>query len=84
MAEDWDAYGYVASSEHRKAVLLQLSESNLIPSKIAKNTSLPLPHVSKTLSDLQENELVVCLTPDRNKGRVYSTTDKGKWVADEI
>ena len=84
MAEDWDVYGYVASSEHRKAVMLQLADSNLIPSKIATNTDLPLPHVSKTLSDLREQGLVTCLTPDRSKGRVYSATEKGKWVAEEL
>ena len=84
MAEDWDAYGYVVSSEHRIAVMLQLSNSNLIPSKISDNTELPLPHVSNALSGLREQGLVVCLTPDRTKGRVYSTTEKGEWLVDQL
>jgi len=81
---DWDAYGYVTASQYRENIMLHLFESNDIPSKIAEETDYQLSHVSNTLSDLQKKDLVVCINPDRSKGRVYSLTEKGEWVASQL
>jgi len=81
---DWDAYGYVAASQYREDIILHLSESNNIPSKISEETEFQLSHVSNTLSDLVEKELVVCMNPEKSKGRVYTLTEKGEWVASQL
>jgi len=47
---------------------------------MAKETDIPLSHVSNTLAELLEKDLVVCLTPKLKKGRLYELTVNGKKI----
>lgn len=76
--------GWLKASEYRKNVLLTLDERRLTPKDIAGETEYYLSHVSNTLSDLEDKGLVECLTPDRNKGRIYVLTDEGKEMMEEL
>jgi predicted transcriptional regulator len=82
--EYWGLYGYVQSSNHRKDVVLCLSKSPKIPSKIADKLEMRMPHVSKSLSDLTEEGVVKCYNPDKRKGKVYDLTEKGLWVSKKL
>ena len=84
MEEDWDAYGFVRSSNHRKDIVIALSNSPKIPSEIADNLGMRMPHVSKSLKDLCERDIAKCHNPDKRKGKVYDLTEKGVWVAQNI
>jgi len=81
---DWDKYGYVKASKYRKDLVLSLHEKPKTPKEMSKETEYYLSHVSNTLKDLSKNDIVKCLTENRNKGRVYTLTDLGKDIAKQI
>lgn len=78
---DWNKYGYVVSSDYRKKVVTSLLAGPKTPKQIALEVNLYLSHVSKTLNELQESEIAVCLTPELKRGRIYELTKEGKDVA---
>lgn len=85
MTDNWDDVSYVISSRYRVEVLEQLSSNPSTPSRIASETGNPLAHVSRALTDLREESLVVLLvSEERSKGRVYGTTEKGDKVWETI
>ena len=48
-----------------------------IPSEIANDTEILQNHISNTLRQLKEHELIECINPEVKKGRLYRLTDKG-------
>ena len=79
----WDDVSYVLASRNRKAIILKL-EYPKTPTLLAGNLNLNLANVSRTLSELDEAGLVVCLTPKKRVGRIYSLTNKGKKILSEL
>ncbi|MFC7203695.1 winged helix-turn-helix domain-containing protein [Haloferax namakaokahaiae] len=79
MSEAWNAAGYIASSRYRLAVCEYLDENGSgLPSRIASDTGLAQPHVSRALSELREKNIVELLVPEsQQKGRLYGLTDLG-------
>ncbi|MFZ2411478.1 MAG: hypothetical protein WAW23_07905, partial [Candidatus Methanoperedens sp.] len=60
---DWDLISFVKSSDKRLRILSMLKNSVSTPSDISLKLSIPISHVSSTLSELMENKIVICLTP---------------------
>ena len=81
---DWDKYGHVLASKYRKDIVLSLSEKPKTPKEMAEETNYYLSHISNTLKDLSDNNIVKCLTENRDKGRIYDLTKLGKDIADQI
>lgn len=54
-----------------------LEDDVKIPSEIANDTEIFQNHISNTLRQLKEHELIECINPDVRKGRLYRLTDKG-------
>ncbi|MCX9081713.1 MAG: ArsR family transcriptional regulator [Candidatus Methanoperedens sp.] len=81
---DWDLISFVKSSDKRLRILLLLKNSVFTPSDISTNLSIPISHVSSTLSELMENRIVICLTPERRKTKLFKITDKGIKVLSKI
>lgn len=81
---DWDAVSFVMSGELRFRVLIELKDMKKTPSDLKETLKVPISHVSKTLKELKDNELVECLTPERRKSKFYSITPKGTKILDEI
>jgi len=81
---DWDKYGHVMASEYRKKVVLSLNEKPKTPKEMAEETNYYLSHISNTLKNLSEKDIVNCLTKQRDKGRIYALTDLGKEIAEQI
>lgn len=78
MGDDWDAVGFVISSDYRVVVLDRLAGGPATPSRIADDTSLAITHVSRALQTLRDQGLVELLVPEeRKKGRIYGMTDRG-------
>ena len=48
-----------------------------IPSQIARDTGIVQNHISNSLRQLKEHELVECINPEVRKGRIYRLTEKG-------
>ena len=76
---DWNAYSFVLRSKNRRLVLSALTQPKT-PSRIAKETGILLPHVSRALKELEEKGLVKCLTPNEKLGRIYALTELGKQI----
>ncbi|PWB53990.1 MAG: MarR family transcriptional regulator [Candidatus Methanoperedenaceae archaeon] len=81
---DWDLISFVKSSDKRLRILSLLKNSVFTPSDISTNLSIPISHVSSTLSELIENKIVICLTPERRKTKLFKITDKGLKVLSKI
>jgi predicted transcriptional regulator len=81
---DWDLISFVKSSDKRLRILSMLKNSVFTPSDISTNLSIPISHVSSTLSELMENKIVICLTPERRKTKLFKITDKGLKVLSKI
>ena len=55
-----------------------------IPSEIANDTEIFQNHISATLRQLKEHELIECINPEVRKGRLYRLTDKGNELVKNI
>ena len=55
-----------------------------IPSEIANDTEIFQNHISNTLRQLKEHELIECINPEVRKGRLYRLTDKGETITKNI
>ncbi len=74
---------FVLSSTQREKVLGSLLGGPKHPAQIAKDTSLRLPHVSRTLAQLAKAELVAPASPAA-RGRLYVVTPLGQSVYEEL
>ncbi len=75
---------YVNISKYRKKVFLALKDGSKKPSDIARETDLEINHVSYSLKQLTEKELVYLLNPEDRKGRLYKLTEDGRKIINEI
>lgn len=82
--EMWKEVGYIQSSKYRTKVMKSLDGETKIPSQIAKDTDILQNHMSATLRQLKEHELVECINPEVRKGRLYRLTDKGEKIIDKL
>lgn len=71
---------YVKRSSYRTNVMKSLEGEVKIPSQIAKDAEIYQNHISNTLSQLKDHELVECINPEVRKGRLYRLTDTGKEI----
>ena len=76
--------GYIQVSTYRTKVMKSLDGEVKIPSKIAKDTDILQNHMSATLKQLKEHELVECINPEVRKGRLYRLTDKGERIVNKL
>lgn len=81
---DWNLVSFVVSSNLRFKVLIELNKGKKIPTELAKITKKSISHVSTSLRELEEKNLVQCLTPERRKGKYYEITDSGRQILNFI
>jgi DNA-binding transcriptional ArsR family regulator len=72
--------GYIKASSYRIKIIRSLEGKKLTPAEMAKATSIRLSHVSNTLAELLEKDLVICLNPDEKRGRLYELTKESSSV----
>lgn len=82
--EELDKYGFVMGSPRRRSVVIELYECPETPKEIAEQTDISLSHISNVLGDLVDEEIAVCVNPDRKRGRVYRLTETGNRVAAKV
>lgn len=81
---DYDAVGFVVSSDYRLAVIEALADGPMIPSKLAREAETQASHISRALNDLRDEDLVELLVDEeRRKGRVYGLTEDGQRLAQD-
>ncbi len=75
----WDEVSFVIASKTRKSVILKLGTPRT-PTFLARDLGINLANVSRALAELEERNLISCLTPKQKVGRIYSLTEKGKEI----
>lgn len=50
----------------------------MMPTEISAELKIHLSQVTRNLGELEKKGLVKCMNPSLRKGRLYSTTEKGK------
>lgn len=72
---------YVITSSYRERALTVLhNNENMTPKYIAKHCNVRGNHISKTLTELKDKQLVVCINEEAHKGRVYKLTELGEEI----
>ena len=71
---------YVKRSQYRSKILKSLSDDVKMPSQISKDTGIVQNHISNSLRQLKEHELIECINPEVRKGRLYRLTDEGEEI----
>lgn len=79
----WKDVSYVIASKTRKAIVIKLVTPRT-PTFLAKDLSVNLANVSRALAELEDKDVVVCLTPKQKVGKIYSLTKKGKDLLGKI
>ncbi len=80
---EWDKYSFVIRAKNRKRVLQALSKIKT-PTQLAEELGLNLSHTSRALRELEKEGLIKCLTPNEKVGRIYTRTELGEEIAEEI
>ena len=75
---------YVKKSQYRSKILKSLADDVKMPSQIAKDTGIVQNHISNSLRQLKEHELVECINPEVRKGRLYRHTEKGEQIVKNL
>ena len=65
-------------------VMKSLENDAKIPSVLAEETDIYKNHISNTLKQLKDKNLVECINPEVRKGRLYRLTDDGEKILDDI
>ncbi len=81
---DVEAYSWVKASDYRENLLLALEQKPRTPKELSEMTDYYLSHVSNVLADLDDHGLAECITPDRKKGRLWTATQKGESVIEDL
>jgi predicted transcriptional regulator len=81
---DWQKVGFVVRSRHRQTILRLLGDGPRTPSALAKRLSLSVSHTSQLLSGMGSKGIVVCLTPNMVRGRLYALTPVGKEILSTV
>ncbi|WP_407379686.1 MarR family transcriptional regulator [Methanobrevibacter sp.] len=71
---------YVRASNRRMDIIKFLSYDLKTPKEIGNELNIRTNHISNLLADLRKRDLVVCVTPNVHKGRLYKLTDNGNKV----
>ena len=75
---------FVLASEHRKNILLFMSDELYTPKQIGDAINVRTNHISNLLRQLRQHDLVYNTTPRIRKGKLYSLTAEGKRVLEYI
>lgn len=81
---DWNKVSFITGSEIRFKIFLELKSGPKTPTQVSKKIKAPLSHVSKGLSELEKEKIVICLTPTMRKNKFYSLTELGKDLLKDI
>jgi DNA-binding HxlR family transcriptional regulator len=80
----WENYSFVIGSRYRMLVLESLKNKPKTPTQISEDVSCHITHISRALIELESRGLVICLTPNRAKFRVYSITENGRKILELV
>ncbi|MCZ7608517.1 MAG: MarR family transcriptional regulator [Planctomycetota bacterium] len=80
----WDIASTVAASPRKLRVLRALNPGELDQRTISRLAQLERANAQRALAELCKAGLVVCLTPERPRAKIYGITTLGKEVHDRL
>ena len=63
---------FVKISKNRLSLIKELEEKPFFPSELVRRLKINFSTVSKNLRQLEEKDIVFCITPGVKKGKFYS------------
>ncbi len=81
---DWDTVSFVLASEPRFKILLELREEKSTPTELTEKIGIADSRTSTVLGELNDRKLVKCLTPKRRKSKLFTITEKGDRILQEV
>jgi DNA-binding MarR family transcriptional regulator len=80
-----DLVKWVLCVDRRVLVMREVHQNDVIkPSEIAERSGRSIQNISRAIHELEEHELIECLTPEKRTWKRYILTDKGKKVFEEL
>jgi predicted transcriptional regulator len=81
---DWIKYGYVIGSKYRQRIIISLQKNPKTPKQISEETKIPITHVSFVLKSLSKRGIVMLLTTNLRKGKLFTLTKDGFEIAKKL
>ena len=72
----WDDISFISRSKNRANLLKALKEPKT-PTQLSKELSLNIGYISNLIIDLLKRKLIICLTPNEKRYRLYKVSKKG-------
>ena len=82
--DEYKVLGRILASKYRFRTLTLLSNGMMTPSRMSKELGIQMSHVSKTIRELELLGLVECRTPELRKGKLYSLTESGRQILQNL
>ena len=80
---DWKKYSFVIRSKMRQDIIKALKIEKR-PSDLKKELKKEDSNISRALTELQKKQIVICLTPDEKKGKIYKLSKAGTEIYNKI
>lgn len=77
-------YAYISISSYRLKSVKALMQGNKTPSQIAKESGIRISHISTVLKDLKDCGVAECINEQDRVNRIYTLTDLGHEIADNL
>lgn len=82
--ETLKVFAYVNISTYRVRAVKALDGEVKTPANIAKDADIKLNHISKTLHQLKDCGVAVCINENVKRGRLYRLTSVGEEIVDYL
>jgi len=76
---DIELLSFIKSSKQRVKILMAF-HSSITPSEVSRLTGLSPSHVSRSLKEFCDKDIVKCNNPKTHIGKIYSLTEKGQEI----
>lgn len=75
---------FVARSSKRQEILAMLCQKSMSQAEITKTTNMYKSHAARTLKELSEKKLIVCLNPKDRSFKFYKASALGNKTIKEV
>lgn len=79
----YDNLSFIVRNKNRKAIFQALTKPKT-PTQLSKELNINVGFVSNLIIDLLKRKLIMCLSPNEKRHRLYKITSKGQKVLKEI
>ena len=80
----WDLISFVTASDYRQTIILALQDGEKQPTELTTQTGRNFSHISRTLTELADRELVDRRQLDDGRKWAYRLTPTGREIAANV